>query len=306
MKKEELIILAKKYSENKCTPDEKRAVELFFDQMQEQEGILDLSDRKGKVLLEQINSRIKKRKLGFRKQLLRVAAILIIAVGTGITLHSLTKTIPEITQTAAKGEKKEVLLNDGSIIVLNSNSSITYPEDFGRTRNVKLSGEAYFKVRRNTQKPFIVATHDVTVKVLGTSFNINSYDHRETKVSVLTGKVEVSSPSGKKILLTKNQQADLKSNQDFILSKENSQDGIAWTEDIIILKNSTLSETAKIIENWYNVQVDFEDKELEKLTISGKFKEEKLENVLESIAFIKKVKIIYLTKKHILIRRNTI
>lgn len=305
MKKEQLLILAKKYSENKCTPDEKIAVESFFDQMQQQEDI-QLSDKKGKLLLEQINSKIKRRKLRFKKQLLRVAAILIIAIGTGITIHSLTETIPEITQTAPKGEKKEVLLADGSIVVLNSNSSITYPQDFGNTRNVKLSGEAYFKVRRNTQKPFVVATHDVTVKVLGTSFNINSYNHRKTKVSVLTGKVEVRSPSGKKVLLTQNQQADLKSNHDFFLSKENSQDGIAWTENIIILKNSTLSETAKIIENWYNVQVDFEDKALEKLTISGKFKEEKLENVLESIAFLKNVKIIYLTKKHVLIRRNTI
>jgi transmembrane sensor len=86
---------------------------------------------------------------------------------------------------------------------------------------------------------------------------------------------------------------------------DDSSDGIAWTSNTIILKNTTLSETAKIIENWYNVDITFEDQEIKKFTISGKFKDEKLENVLESIAFLKQLKIIYLTQNHILIRRKT-
>ncbi|HEX8545942.1 MAG TPA: FecR domain-containing protein [Cytophagaceae bacterium] len=305
MKKEEFIILAKKYNENLCTPSEKRAVEAFFNYMQDQKNPI-LTDEKGKIILDKINAHIKTRKLVLRnRNILRAAVILIIALGLGIGINSFNKTILEITAIAAKGEKREIVLSDGSIVVLNSNSSITYPENFGDTRNVKLSGEAYFKVHHNPQKPFIVAVHGVSVKVLGTSFNIESYDHRETKVSVLAGKVEVSSPSGKKVQLIKNQQASLKEDSDFSLLKENSRDGIAWTENIIILKNTTLAETAKIIENWYNVQIDFEDKSLEELTISGKFKEEKLENVLESIAFLKQVKIIYITKNKILIRRNS-
>ena len=229
MKKEEFIILAKKYNENLCTPSEKRAVEAFFNYMQDQKNPI-LTDEKGKIILDKINAHIKTRKLVSRnRNVLKAAAILIIALGLGIGINSFTKTIPEITAIAAKGEKREIVLSDGSIVVLNSNSSITYPESFGDTRNVKLSGEAYFKVHRNPQKPFIVTVHGVSVKVLGTSFNIESYDHRETKVSVLAGKVEVSSPSGKKVQLTKNQQASLKEDADFTLSKENSRDGIAWT-----------------------------------------------------------------------------
>jgi len=197
------------------------------------------------------------------------------------------------------------LLEDGSVVVLNSNSSISYPEEFGQIRNIKLHGEAYFKVFRDTKRPFIVQTHDVKVRVLGTSFDVNSYKHRATKVSVLTGRVEVSSALGKKVVIVKNQQADLKNNSDFQISKDDSTEGIAWTSNTIVLKNTSLSETAKIIENWYNVEISFEDQEIKKLTISGKFKDEKLENVLESIAFLKQLKIIYLTQNHILIRKKT-
>ena len=72
-----------------------------------------------------------------------------------------------------------------------------------------------------------------------------------------------------------------------------------------MLNNTTLGETAKTLENWYNVKIEFENKDMELLTISGKFKDEKLENVMKSIAFLKDLKIDYITKNHIVIRRNT-
>jgi transmembrane sensor len=310
LKKETLLLLAKKYTEGTCTPKEKMAVEAFFDKMQDR-SVLNLDqfpDAKGDIILGKISNKIqtKKQSRNFKfKKALRIAAILIVAVAVSFSVVKFTLTPKEIIQIARKGEKKEVLLEDGSVVVLNSNSSITYPEEFGATRHIKLNGEAYFKVFRDVKRPFIVQTHDVKVSVLGTSFDVNSYKHRATKVSVLTGKVEVSSTIGKKVVIAKNQQADLKPNSNFHISREDSSEGIAWTSNTIILKNTTLSETAKIIENWYNVEITFEDQEIRKLTISGKFKEEKLENVLKSIAFLKQLKIIYLTQNHIVIRRKT-
>ena len=311
MKKETLLLLAKKYTEGTCTPEEKMAVEAFFDKMQDKATIAlqQVPDAKGDVLLGKIfhELQFKKQPQKFRfKKALRIAAILIVAMAVSFSVAKFVFTPNEIIQIANKGEKKEVLLQDGSMVVLNSNSSITYPEEFGDTRNIKLSGEAYFKVFRDVKRPFIVQTHNVKVRVLGTSFDVNSYKHRATKVSVLTGRVEVSSATGKKVVIVKNQQADLKRNADFQISADDSSDGIAWTSNTIMLKNTTLSETAKIIENWYNVNITFEDQDIKKFTISGKFKDEKLENVLESIAFLKQLKIIYLTQNHILIRRKTI
>jgi transmembrane sensor len=309
LKKETLLLLAKKYTEGTCTPEEKMAVEAFFDKMQYSatNNSDQFSDAKGDVILGKIFQELKTKQLGkFRFQkALKIAAVLVLALAISFSTAKFILSPNEITQIAAKGEKKEILLKDGSVIVLNSNSSITYPEEFGATRNIKLSGEAYFKVFHDDNKPFIVQTHDVKVKVLGTSFDINSYNHRQTKVSVLAGKVEVTSPTGKKVHIIKNQEADLIGKSDFEISEEDSQERIAWTSNIIILKNTTLAETAKIIENWYNVEITFEDPSLQNLTISGKFKDEKLENVLESIAFLKQLKINYITKNHIVIRRKT-
>ena len=310
MKKETLLLLAKKYTEGTCTPEEKMAVEAFFDKMQDDSTIslYQFPDAKGDIILGKIFHELqtKKQPRNFRfKKVLRIAAILIVAISVSFSIAKFALTPKEIIQIAHKGEKKEVLLQDGSVVVLNSNSSITYPEEFGDTRNIKLSGEAYFKVFRDVKRPFIVQTHDVKVRVLGTSFDINSYKHRSTKVSVLTGRVEVSLTSGNKVVIVKNQQADLKRNADFHISTDDSSEGIAWTSNTIILKNTTLSETAKIIENWYNVDITFEDQEIRKRTISGKFKDEKLENLLESIAYLKELKIVYLTQNHIVIRRKT-
>lgn len=304
MKKEDFIILAQKYRENKCTTEEKELVENFFDRMQELPAGIP-SDEKGKVLFHAIKKNIgtqvvRKRKL----RSLKIAAALFLIAGLTYTLNLATSSVKQITEMAARGERKEIVLQDGSIVVLNSNSSITYPESFGKTREIKLKGEAYFKVHRDVEKPFIVATRDVSVKVLGTSFNINSYEHNSTKVSVVTGKVQVTSPPGEKQLLTKNQQASFTKGSKFNLTKDDSAEGIAWTHNTIFLKNTTLAETAKIIENWYNIKVDFEDSKLETMMISGKFKDEKLENVLNSIAALKQLEIKYLTKNHVLIRKK--
>ncbi|WDF66003.1 FecR family protein [Flavobacterium sp. KACC 22763] len=306
MKKETFLQLAKKYEEGSCSPEEKMAVESFFDKMQDQSSDIEISDEKGDVIFNKIllELQVQPKKHVFRK-VLKIAAVLVAGLTIAFTAAKFIFKPATITQIAAKGEKKEIFLEDGSVIVLNSNSSITYPEEFETTRNIKLVGQAYFKVFRDVKRPFIVQTHDVKVRVLGTSFDINSYNHHDTKVSVITGKVEVTSPTGKKVQITKNQQADLIKNSDLQISEENSKDKIAWISNTIMLKNTKLSETVKIIENWYNVDIAIEDPELNNLTISGKFKDEKLENVLESIAYLKNLKINYTTKKQITIRKKT-
>ncbi|MGM8363494.1 FecR family protein [Flavobacterium sp. ARAG 55.4] len=306
MNQEQFRIIAKKYAENECNDAEKRNVETFLEEMQHRANmdIVLLSDKKGQKMADAVYAaRTKIRKKTLSVKIKRVAAVLVLAIGIGFLIKQ--SLVPgQVVQITNRGEKKEIILQDGSIVVLNRNSSISYPETFGETRNIKLTGEAYFKVKRNPEKPFIVSMHDMTLKVLGTSFNINSYSENPTKVSVLTGTVALNAYSGQQVILTKNQQADFK-NAVFNVTKEQSREKIAWVDNIIILKQTTLAETAKILENWYNVDIVFEDTQLEKLIINGKFKEEKLDNVLASIAFVKKIKIDYLTKNKIIIRRDT-
>lgn len=309
MNKEEFLGLAKKYAENTATAEEQKAVDYFFDTLQEnQDDVVHLqpSNEKGHYIFSSIKTKIglPKQKSKAYKKILQIAAALFILSGLLYTTLLLIASPAMITQTAANGERKQLQLIDGSIVILNANSSITYPEKFETSRQVELTGEAYFKVYRDTLKPFIVNTHDVTVRVLGTSFNINSYNNLATKVSVVSGRVQVNSPSGRQIILTKNEQAAFAVNNNLVRTAHESSEQIAWIDNTIFLKNTTLAETAGIIKNWYGVTVEFEEPELAQLTISGKFKDEKLENVLQSIAFIKHLKIIYKSKNHVLIRRN--
>lgn len=307
MNKKEFIALAEKYAQDTCTAEEKATVEAFLNRMQDAATILPhLTEGKKEMLLHKIHAQTGgNKRMRFRKAAMRAAAVLVLAMGIGYAFYSLTKKAPMVTVATAKGEKKEIHLKDGSIIVLNANSSLTYPETFGNERRLQLKGEAYFKVHHEEDRPFIVQTHDVAVQVLGTSFNINSYLRQDTKVSVLTGKVQVSDEQGHKAILVQDEQACYNKATGYTYSRESSSDGIAWTKNIIVLKHTTLKETAKILEDWYNIKIDFEDLQTEQLTISGKFKEPNAKNVLEGIAYLKNLKIEYLTSNHIIIRRNT-
>lgn len=147
----------------------------------------------------------------------------------------------------------------------------------------------------------------IKVEVLGTSFDVNANTYTKPTVSVVSGVVKVSDCHNKEnnVIIRKNEQVVLSDNTLNYAITDSKLD-IAWTNNTIHLRNNTLKETANIIENWYNIKIEFENKELEKLTISGKYKSEKIENIIKSITLLKDLKIDTLTAKHILIRKNEI
>ena len=233
------------------------------------------------------------------------AAAIFVAL-VGLTLSAIFLLPAQtITQLAAKGEKKEIILEDGTHVFLNGNSSITYRSSFEDKRHITLVGEAFFDVARDTTRPFTVNMGDVTVRVLGTSFNINSYDKDRIKVSVNSGKVAVRSTQVDTLIhLIKNQQVEFFNSLTAKVSTADSDDDILWTKNIISLKETTLADTATILENWYDVQIGFADPTIGQETISGKFKKEKLENIMTSIALLKNLEIEYKSPKQILIRKK--
>lgn len=309
MQKDEFIQLAEKYAKNKCSWGEKRAVEDFFKKLQDNGQVIpfNLTEEKRDFLLKRINSKINKPKnrlFHLYSRALKIAAIAITLLGIAFLANYLISN-GNISQVAAKGEKKTILLPDGSQVILNSNSRISYSKNFKNKRELELTGEAYFEVKKNPEKPFLVETEKIKTRVLGTSFNIKAYKNSQTKVSVNTGKVEVELKEiSEKLILIKNQQLSLINSAEPLLSKDNSEDFIAWTKNTIVLKNTSLGETAKILENWYDIEISFTDKELQELKISGKFKDEKLINILKSIAIVKQLEIDFLTEKQILIREK--
>jgi len=309
VQKNEFIQLAEKYAQNKCSWGEKRAVEEFFKKLQDNGQVIPYNFTKVKrdFLLKRIHSKIdkpKNRLLHLYSRTVKIAAIAIILLGSAFLGNYLINN-GNISRVATKGEKKTILLPDGSLVFLNSNSSISYSKNFKNKRELELTGEAYFEVKKNPEKPFLVETEKIKTRVLGTSFNIKAYKNSQTKVSVNTGIVEVDIKEiSEKIILIKNQQLSFINAAELLLSHDNSEDFSAWTKNTIVLNNTSLGETAKILENWYDIEINFSGKELQELKISGKFKNEKLINILKSIALVKQLEINFLTENQILIREK--
>lgn len=305
MKKKDFIHLVEKYAKGNGTPIESEVVETFFDKQQNENSAPNIYTIERKNIFENIQRHLPKEKQTSFTYL-KIAAIAAIAVVCFLSFQFFGQPTT-ITHITAKGEKKEVILQDGSIVMLNANSSINYSSEFITNRNVKLEGQAFFKVKRDEEFPFTVMANRIKVEVLGTSFDVNANTYTKPTVSVVSGVVKVSDCHNKEnnVIIRKNEQVVLSDNTLNYAITDSKLD-IAWTNNTIHLRNNTLKETANIIENWYNIKIEFENKELEKLTISGKYKSEKIENIIKSITLLKDLKIDTLTAKHILIRKNEI
>jgi transmembrane sensor len=153
-----------------------------------------------------------------------------------------------------KGGQYQVTLPDGTHIWLNSASTLSYPINFnGKTRNVTLSGEAYFEVAKNKDQPFMVNVNDVVVQVFGTHFNIMAYaDEPSINTTLLEGSVKVSKGRLSQMIVP-GQQARI--SKDIQIVKANIDEAVAWKNADFLLVNSDIQPLMRKIERWYNVKV---------------------------------------------------
>jgi len=164
---------------------------------------------------------------------------------------------------APKGEHRTVDLSDGSVITLNSGSTLVYSSFYNKgERRVVLSGEATFNVAKNTKQPFVVKTKDFDVRVLGTVFNVSSYITKSHSSVVLERGSVVIVRGENKATLKPGQRAELNEDGDIIISNVSSSDYLAWTHGGFIHKQATIYDIIDYITNTYNVQVrcNFADK----------------------------------------------
>ncbi|AEV99129.1 hypothetical protein A4D02_11235 [Niastella koreensis] len=158
-----------------------------------------LDKAQSEVILEKIHSRIYvpaptiTQVIRLHSLKLAIAALIIIIAGTGYWyLNKSVLFMPADQEVVIAGKRKAVRLPDGSVITLEPNSQLKYPNRFtGNTREVELTGEAFFEVKPNHEKPFIVHTANIMATVLGTSFNVEAYPNGIAKVVVATGRVKV-------------------------------------------------------------------------------------------------------------------
>jgi ferric-dicitrate binding protein FerR (iron transport regulator) len=218
-----------------------------------------------------------------------VAAILIIGIfsiyyilGTGFNQNRI-----EITS-IERG--KEIVLADGSKVWLNKNTVLTYPDKFDKnTRNVELSGEAFFEIAKNTTKPFIVNMSNASVTVVGTSFNINSKEN-ETEIVVATGTVKVSdTDNSKSKLITVGYSAKISDNN-IEKYKTSSPNYLAWKTGEFVFKDTPINQVVKDLNSYYESQIVLNNDKIECL-FTATFIKANLEDIVDVLKLTCDIKI---------------
>lgn len=169
--------------------------------------------------------------------------------------------VTSTTVTIPRGKLYKVMLSDSSEVWLNADSRLTFPSHFvGNKREVILEGEAYFKVVRNVNAPFIVRCGNIETHVLGTEFNIRNYNNTP-EVALVTGKVSVCLDDGNKVVLSPGEAA-LVCNNDIQTRTIDTDFYRRWKEGLFYFDNATLLDVVCEIGRWYNIDVEIADAEL--------------------------------------------
>lgn len=229
----------------------------------------------------------------------RAAAILLIPVIAFLLYTTSQKThiiddyvnakVDSLEIIAPIGSKTIVQLSDGSEVFLNHGSKLKYPQKFvGLTREVVLSGEAYFKVAHNTEKPFVVNTANIKIKALGTEFNVLAYPNEDIiETTLVNGKVtleELNTKEGIHFLgrMEPNQHVRYNTQTGKVTSTlGNVEKYVSWKEGRLIFKNEPIEQIANRLNRWYNVEIIFEDDEVKALSYTATFVDETLFQILD-------------------------
>ncbi len=223
-----------------------------------------------------IEKSIKSNKLLWVGTALKYAAIIVIAFMAGNLIQPNIQKEPEIRFSEIKvpfGQMSQLTLSDGTKIWLNSGTTLRYPDRFAEgDRSVSIVGEAYFKVAKMPDKPFVVNTSQMKVQVMGTSFNLSAYqEDNSTTVTLVEGKVAVQSIDGKTISNLAPGQMAIKTRDSNVLQIKQVKTAFysAWTEGKIFFDDEKLDQIAVKLERWFNVEISFADEKLKSHRFTG-------------------------------------
>ncbi|UGU15084.1 FecR domain-containing protein [Sinomicrobium kalidii] len=288
--------LLEKYINDTCTPAEKQKVEDFFSLMQE-EGIssgeiknnIALQNKLRKKILEktQDNTSPKRKRRNFSIPGI-AAAIVIFLILSAASVFYLKRNNNHITRIAEKGEQLKVMLSDSSVVYLNSGSKLFFPETFqNELREVKLEGEAYFKVMKNEKSPFVVRSGPFKTEVLGTRFVVNNYQEAPPSVTVASGKVKVTADNETSVYLTRNERVTLDTVQHKLVKETvKASRYTSWTEGEIVFNHTRLTGVAAILSRRFDVDIRIVSTSPTGCSVNGSYSGKNLKDILESLSFI--------------------
>lgn len=255
-----------------------------------QQPLTDLEREHYKREARQLLKRIEHKKRTWFRRIsivaVSTAAIVCLALGGMHYLKHLNeRQIIYMEAATSYGERKQILLPDGTQLTLNSCSHVRYPNNFiGEERKIELEGEGYFQVHRNEEQPFIVSTRRFDVRVLGTCFDIKSYSSDEVvSVEVESGKVQVDLPEAMMRLKGKEQVLINTISGEYSKRREDRPVAI-WKKGGLRFNSTPIRDVAKELERVYNCRITFADGQFNNL-ISGEHDNKSLEAVLQSIEY---------------------
>lgn len=224
-------------------------------------------------------------------KLVGYAALIAILIGSAVFLiqpspEPSVEKVAVLMTTTTIGENKDVVLPDGSQITLNSNTSITYPHAFEEgIREVTLSGEAFFDVTHDEERPFIVhMDNGVKIQVLGTSFNIKSYpEDQNVETTLVSGKVRVvEEKDNKTVVLNPSQRATYVKNEDkIIIDKVETENLTSWRQGKLVYDETPIREVISDLKRKYKVSISVASPEIMNYRYTGVFDNLTIEQILD-------------------------
>ena len=258
------------------------------------EGELSTEKIDDKKLFKKIIAKLPHNRFNYWRYVGYAACLLFLIIATYVIRknnaqkNQIASSIPieVISKFTTKGQKSTIMLSDGSKVILNALSTISYPKYFtDSTRNIELSGEAFFYVAKDKQRPFTVVTGNTKTTALGTSFNVNSRSSLQ-QISLATGKVLINTDNSDVFILEPGEALEVDLNAgsahkfQFDVNKE-----LSWKDGILYFEDTHIQEIANTLELWYNVKVEISNFQFSSIKYTGRFENTSLKHVLESMSF---------------------
>ncbi|SJZ64078.1 ferric-dicitrate binding protein FerR, regulates iron transport through sigma-19 [Chitinophaga eiseniae] len=313
MDEQNLYVLLQKYSQGACTEEELNTLEGWYITLGQDlpDEVIDPQSEAARQLTRQQLLALRTRlaaapaaaplkvvKRSTWRKVLRYAAVwtcLLTLAGAGYWWYRQSNPSPAATVRQYAGSQtnfdRYLTLPDGSTVVLHHGSRLVVPEQFnGPSREVTLLGEAYFDIRSDSAKPFVINTGQLKTTVLGTAFNISAYPEQpEITVSVTRGKVKVEDGSKVLAVLTPDQQI-VYNTRSAAARREavNAAARASWTTNEMVFENATFETIANTLSKRYEVNIQFSDDALKQCPVRVSFAgTESLEEVLDVICGVR-------------------
>lgn len=295
MNNSEFNRLIERYQQGLATEEEKAALDAWFESMGEDESFSwtkkDQDDQ-----FNAIRNRIRLTEKSVRviplysRQWLKIAATILLLIASSYAIWYAAFRNEMVTLTSRTGTTAKAILDDGTLVWLKGNSTLEYPKRFeGNERAVALSGEALFEVTKDASHPFVIRCGNLSARVLGTSFNLKA-DQKALELSVLTGKVELSSNGGQNPLVVLPDQKvrydGLPQPEKIAVKEEERKRILKGTEYDMAFRNTTMENIIERIEGKFNMHVVLDESDVSDCLITADFTDQSLDDTLRMIAEI--------------------